>query len=600
MYNKSKRSDIMKRIFAVILAVITVFSSITAFASGEAFKTVSNGDAENGLTNWSTFLGGSIALVQPGADGTANAVKYTPSMKYGSFNFDLGPAIIQDEEYGYNGGGAGVYEVTFWAKSDRNADFNAMIYSKLVLDSSQIPNSGGKSTYFILDRVELTPQWKQYRILVSVDQAWLDVIKGLRNSNYPKADEVYNLGLDLDGATTAFKDDNYFSYYVDQVTIEKTDEMLKIPVGVTIEATDDIEGSTYFISKNGIVKNDVVSGNITKEFTIINNSDEKLFIKYWLQATVKIDGIPKWKSPKEPAYVEIAPGEIKTLSYSMPMNDDNTVTVEGVKAPVEDFFARFDMLNSKCASTFKKGTSITVYGKDEALLKLSTSNSTIWEPTKLLGYDLDGWVEKDGNWYYYFLGEMLADTWCLDENGIFYLHENGILAMNEWLFDGDGWCYVGENGYLVTESWIMDSVGWCYVGEDGYCVTNTWMADSIGWCYLDANGRMATNQWIMDSVGWCYVGSDGYCVTNTWMADSIGWCYLDANGRMATNQWIMDSVGWCYVGEDGYCVINTWMADSVGWCYLDAEGRMVTSDYVYDSNGKCYLDANGYWNGIYY
>ena len=99
-----------------------------------------NGNAENGLVNWGTIHGGKIEHVTPGALGTGHAVKLIPAAggKYNSIAFDLGPWIIYDKANGYNGGGAGKYEVTFYAKGEGTGKFVIMLNSQLHLSKDGV------------------------------------------------------------------------------------------------------------------------------------------------------------------------------------------------------------------------------------------------------------------------------------------------------------------------------------------------------------------------------------------------------------------------------------------------------------------------------
>ena len=83
------------------------FERVTAEDPEDTTKKVENGNAENGLTGWDVFTGGSVEQVEPGANGTAHAVRFNPTAQWDSVAFDLGPAIIQNQEAGYKGMGAG-------------------------------------------------------------------------------------------------------------------------------------------------------------------------------------------------------------------------------------------------------------------------------------------------------------------------------------------------------------------------------------------------------------------------------------------------------------------------------------------------------------
>ena len=252
----------------------------------------------------------------------------------------------------------------------------------------------------------------------------------------------------------------------------------------------------------------------------------------------------------------------------------------------------------------------------ETLLEVTEGYKKIISPAAK-----EGWVEQDGDWYYYENNKMVKDEWRKDSVGWVYLTSTGKMAVNAIVKDSNGYCYVNSDGYFEEYSgWKWLSGYWYYLTK-GYCTTNAWRLDSTGWCYLSADGKMVADGFARDSKGICYLDKNGYfeeyngwkyvkggwyylyngyCETNSWKQDSKGWCYVGSDGRMLTNSWVEDSVGWCYVGSDGYCITNSWMQDSKGWCFLDGEGRMVTSMYIQDSKGWCYIDKDGYWDGKYY
>ncbi|MBR4071013.1 MAG: hypothetical protein IKK26_00465 [Clostridia bacterium] len=270
----------------------------------------------------------------------------------------------------------------------------------------------------------------------------------------------------------------------------------------------------------------------------------------------------------------------------------------------------FDVLAAGTADfevTYDAGNVINVAG-DEVGLVINVGEFELEAP-------YDGWVQLEGNWYFYRDGAPVCGEW-LKDNGIwYYLEDDGVMAKNKWITDdrgacyvqGDGamavskwvhdsidWCYVGADGYMVTSRWVKDYKGWCYVDESGYMVYDQWVKDYKGWCYVDASGYMVYNKWVYDNNKWYFVDADGYMVANQWRKDSKGWVYLGADGAMLTNNWAMDSRGWCYVGADGYAVTNQWMKDSHGWIYLGVEGSQVKDAWIKTDGKWYYVDAEGY------
>ncbi|MBP5661994.1 MAG: carbohydrate binding domain-containing protein [Clostridia bacterium] len=230
--------EISSKDFDVDNVVLRVRKEAEPTVSAEptpAYAQLVNGDAESGTTGWMAFTNGKVTQVTPGANGTAHAIEYSdPASKWGSIGFDLGPAIIQDKEAGYNGAGAGTYKITFWAKAaeGKGGKFNFLLNSKWHKMSSDIRKLGGDyanaqhGTLLPVDSLEMTDQWQKYEFEFEVPQTFLDQLVKLYHDSSVDTPDIYKLLLRLDGSVSggAWADGNTFSYRVDEVE-------LKVPQG---------------------------------------------------------------------------------------------------------------------------------------------------------------------------------------------------------------------------------------------------------------------------------------------------------------------------------------------------------------------------------
>ncbi len=197
-----------------------------------AIKTVYNGDAEAGTANWANLHGGSVSYVQPGANGTGNAIKFTPiDYEYSTVAYDFGAAIINDSQYNYAGCGAGKYEISFYAKAaeGHGGKFSVMLSSRWHLEADGVRTKLGYvegdgnyvSATFMGSgtTIEMTEEWQKFTATISVTQNWLNMMKKLRDLQTSDATRAYNLVLRLDGSKTAFSTET-FEYYIDEFTIK--------------------------------------------------------------------------------------------------------------------------------------------------------------------------------------------------------------------------------------------------------------------------------------------------------------------------------------------------------------------------------------------
>ena len=346
-----------------------------------AVKEVVNGDAENGTTGWSTFMGGSIEQVSGGANGTANAIKFTPDgekNEYQTIAFDFGPAIIQDEAKGYAGAGAGEYTISFWAKTDSPkpeiTKFKVVLNSKKHVDAkdgkiSGIEGDGYVSSYITTSTVvELTDQWQKFEANVTISEAYLKTIKALYDAGNTDAYELV-LRLDGAGANYAFGTTEaltLFPYYVDEAAIAVAggeqpgggDEEVTEVQGVTVKVTSAEEGAGVYVKFDkfaGHLKN----GKMTVKIHNTGTSEIKLILEARLDDS-------KWTTVKVGETVTIAAGKVATLTIDCP---------DKMTSPVDsEEYVPFMLLKIEGA---KAGDQFTVYGFTRETMETQKPVSTI-------------------------------------------------------------------------------------------------------------------------------------------------------------------------------------------------------------------------------
>ena len=346
------------------------------------YAEVVNGNAEDGTTGWGAFTAGSIELVEGGANGTAHAIKYIPNAnKWGSIAFDLGAAIVQDEANGYQGAGAGEYTVTFWAKTDSPAPENAKF--QFILNSREhqaaAPDEGRPVDSWLSTKqmVELTDQWKQYEVKLTVTEDYLKTIKALYDAGKTNA---YQLILRLDGSGdgSAYATDELFPYYVDEVTITAAaggtdqpgggDEEVTEVQGVTVKVTSADEGAGVYVKFDQFAGH-LENGKMTVKIHNTGTSEIKLVLEARLNDS-------KWTTVKAGEAVTIASGKVATLTIDCPDKMTSPVDskenvpfmllkIEGAKAG-DQFtvygFTRETMETQKPVSTITTGKASLEYG----------------------------------------------------------------------------------------------------------------------------------------------------------------------------------------------------------------------------------------------
>ena len=263
------------------------------------------------------------------------------------------------------------------------------------------------------------------------------------------------------------------------------------------------------------------------------------------------------------------------------------------------------------------------------------------------GYQVTGWREFSGDWYYFdSAGPLVHSQWVTLSDGIYCINDKGCRVDDCWIYvsgstvnyysyssadfyggsgqlyylDKDGrlsfgwkqidgyWFWFDENGVKVNNRWIRDSQGWCYLGNGGNMLYNAWVADSKGMCYLDPNGRMKESSWVYYENNWYYVDANGRRVYD-WQRVGGKWYYFLPSGIMADNAWVYDTgTGYsCYSGFSSMslakyphyyltssgAMATGWHKISDRWFWFDSAGLMVKNKWVRDSVGWCYLGKDG-------
>ena len=262
--------------------------------------------------------------------------------------------------------------------------------------------------------------------------------------------------------------------------------------------------------------------------------------------------------------------------------------------------------------------------------------------------DEDGWVKKDGRYYYAENGSYVKNTvkkiggvyYGFDTDGRMFDDEAFSLERKNYNGDGDHDFIVDryrakKGGALYTNTWYKEKVGydeeesysyWCYYGDDAKMVKG-WKQIDGKWYYFNEDGEMVTGleevngKTYLFSVGgamqtgwqkidgsWHYFAGNGAEVKE-WQKIGGVWYYFDGEGRMLTGLqkiggakyffgaggamqtgWQKIDGRWYYFAGGG-AAVKAWQKLGGAWYYFDEEGKMVTG--LKEVNGKTYFFSAG-------
>lgn len=186
------------------------------------------------------------------------------------------------------------------------------------------------------------------------------------------------------------------------------------------------------------------------------------------------------------------------------------------------------------------------------------------------GYNLDGWLELNGDFYYKKENEILTGLQKIEEE-IYYFDENGKMKT-------DCLQELGENTYFFSES------GEAYKEKSVQIEGNYYS--------FDKNGQMQTEQMIVLEDGTYYVGADGASIKDQFLKLDREVYYFDENGRMTTGLIAVDNEEY-YMSSDGTMKKGWQVINGRRYLFHLQTGKMVKDvkigDIVIDKNGRVEL-----------
>ena len=179
-------------------------------------------------------------------------------------------------------------------------------------------------------------------------------------------------------------------------------------------------------------------------------------------------------------------------------------------------------------------------------------NTTTYKNAPAAATGTNGWVQKDGKYYYYVNGSLkkgwlkldgkyyyLGSTgerltgWKKIGGKLYYFTTKGVMKTG-WLKVGGKYFYFGSNGVRVT-GWIKLGGNWYYFNTSNGAMRTGWLKTGGKMYYMMNNGRMKTG-WLKINSMYFYFNKDGVMKTG-WHYDADGNTYfLKSNGVMATGR----------------------------------------------------------------
>ena len=214
----------------------------------------------------------------------------------------------------------------------------------------------------------------------------------------------------------------------------------------------------------------------------------------------------------------------------------------------------------------------------------------------------NGWVWKDGEWYYGASGAELVRGWVKGSAWYYTDHESGRMLTGAVEIDGKSyWLDPANGGACARSAWVEMPEGFLsYAANDGVLC----MAVKDGVLYKDATFTEVLSGWVDCGDDRLYADSQGHVLTgwqriddNWYLFDSNGimhrgwywngsaYYYLDKSDGIMRTGWVLDLGSWYWLDPDnGGAMATGWKKVGQSWYYLNPNngGRMVTGSLMID------------------
>ena len=155
-----------------------------------------------------------------------------------------------------------------------------------------------------------------------------------------------------------------------------------------------------------------------------------------------------------------------------------------------------------------------------------------------------GWLELDGDWYYFGNDGVMCTGWTLSSGGYWYYFEpdSGVMRRG-WAERNGNTYYLQHNGKILT-GWLEQDGNWYYFGADGI-MSRGWARSSGGyWYYFDPDTGIMQKGWATRDGNTYFMRPEDGKAQSGWREIDGWWYYFGSDGRMRT--------GWQYLGGKYY------------------------------------------------
>lgn len=270
----------------------------------------------------------------------------------------------------------------------------------------------------------------------------------------------------------------------------------------------------------------------------------------------------------------------------------------------DNYLASYQELKYMVASLFQNtfnGYVAAADGSQSPFQVVVNVDGFVEEGGKVYFYDIDGqrvtgWVEFDGDWYYFNPkgGAMLENQWLLYGGQWYYLGADGVMVTGWQELDNRTYHFT-ETGEMVKGFSKIDGKWYFFHPVKGSvnigALQKGWVKHNGVTRFMDLNTGEAITNWKRIGGKWYFFNNEGEMQTG-WEFTGGKWYFMDSNGVMKTG-WLQQGARKYFLDTVNGDMVTAWKYIGGKWYYFDKKEGSMEKGWVYDAKKWYFMDNNG-------
>jgi glucan-binding repeat-containing protein len=266
-----------------------------------------------------------------------------------------------------------------------------------------------------------------------------------------------------------------------------------------------------------------------------------------------------------------------------------------------NYLASYQELKYMVASLFQNtfnGYVAAADGSQSPFQVVVSTDGFVEEGGKVYFYDIDGlrvtgWVEFDGEWYYFNPkgGAMLENSWLLYGGQWYYFDEVGAMVTG-WQTIGGKTYYFVESGEMAKGMFVVDGKRYFFnpvKGATEGVMQKGWIKTGGNTYFMNMTTGAAETTWKFIGGKWYFFNKEGVMQTG-WEFTGGKWYFMDGHGVMKTG-WLQQGAKKYFLDTVNGDMVTAWKYIGGKWYYFEKKDGFMKAGYTLEASGTSLTTA---------